>query len=431
MSAPRVAPAAGKKSVFEAKKTADVPLLKLESGKMFLLGEGITTVQFFEGDAVAAAVFLKERLAQVIEASPWIGGVLVKNASMHGKLAAIRYSKNLDKIRYSKNIDALFDVDETLQLSEDMPYKALAKAVTRSRAHVPRGVKLLNKPLPFTRLTVVPRASGGGFAVIFSMSHVVADGATYYTVLGMLSAEGAVQPVDAARKQAAQDAVPGQVGPRFQARLLGVPVALNGIGEMLWGKRARMHCLLVDGERLGVAKAAAKAAAPEVPGHISTNDVLTSGFGRLVKARLLLMAIDFRNRIDGLTFGDAGNYHSGLLFDAAAYSHPSTIRAALTGPPPLSRAALPGTLAQVRCRMAMITNWASMSKGELALPGCKQTLHVPCVNAAELSWDSAIVFKPRPAEVAVLAFLKRRSAEELRAELPLGAPVNEKMFADR
>ena len=51
--------------------TAEVVLSEFESNSFGgLLGEGITTVSFFSGDRQAAAVFLKDRLAQVAAANP-------------------------------------------------------------------------------------------------------------------------------------------------------------------------------------------------------------------------------------------------------------------------------------------------------------------------------------------------------------------------
>merc|ERR1712046_109246 len=123
-------------------------------------------------------------------------------------------------------------------------------------------------------------------------------------------------------------------------------------------------------------------AQPGAPAKISMNDVLTSNYGNLVKPRVLTMAIDFRGKIAGLSEKDAGNYHSGLLYDKNGYATPSAIRESLTGPLPLSRVTLPGCCSAMFCRQATITNWASMTKGEFSIAGCNQTLQLPCVDAS-------------------------------------------------
>ena len=46
---------------------------------------------------------------------------------------------------------------------------------------------------------------------------------------------------------------------------------------------------------------------------VSTNDILTSSFAKSIRARICMMAINFRNRIQSLVDGDAGNYGVGSL----------------------------------------------------------------------------------------------------------------------
>ena len=87
----------------------------------------------------------------------------MRDKKRHGKLVAIRVPAG------APNVERLFAVDDTLRLSEEMPYNALRKAVTKSSAHVRPGYKLVNKGSPFAKLTLTPREGGGGFAVLFSM----------------------------------------------------------------------------------------------------------------------------------------------------------------------------------------------------------------------------------------------------------------------
>ena len=164
-----------------------------------LLGEGITTVSFFSGDRQAAAVFLKDRLAQVAAANPWMVGHLVKE-KRHGKRCALRFSREAPAVK-----DAVFQVKESLSLSEDTQYSDLVLNVNNSGAKIPAGTKLLNTPQPVSKLTVA--CADGGFALIFSVSHVVCNGGTYYQLLNMLSAHGAVVAMDPTRQEAMQDKV--------------------------------------------------------------------------------------------------------------------------------------------------------------------------------------------------------------------------------
>ena len=101
--------------------------------------------------------------------------------------------------------DAVFQVKESLSLSEDTQYSDLVLNVNNSGAKIPAGTKLLNTPQPVSKLTVA--CADGGFALIFSVSHVVCNGGTYYQLLNMLSADGAVVAMDPTRQEAMQDKV--------------------------------------------------------------------------------------------------------------------------------------------------------------------------------------------------------------------------------
>ena len=129
-----------------------------------LLGEGITTVTFFKGDPQQATTFLKERLAQVAQANPWIFGNIIKE-KRHGKRCALRFSKEAPAVT-----DAVFAVTEALTLSEDTEYGTFVKQVNGSGAKIPSGKKLLNKPLPVSKLTVASSDGGGAASRSFSRS---------------------------------------------------------------------------------------------------------------------------------------------------------------------------------------------------------------------------------------------------------------------
>ena len=197
-----------------------MPLLEFESGMAGLMGEGITTVTFYSGDPQAAIAFLKERLVQVAAANPWICGGVVRE-KQHGKIARLRFSQ------HTPPVEAVFNVDDVLQLSEDMDYAALGKAVTRSSAFVRAGRKLLNKPLPVSRLTVAPGGNSGSFAVIFSMSHMIANGGTYYSILNMLSSEGEISALSPVRKQEMYDKMPAHMGTAEFAYITGFRATMN------------------------------------------------------------------------------------------------------------------------------------------------------------------------------------------------------------
>ena len=67
-------------------------------------------MQFYKGDPTAAATYLKNRMLEVAKANPWIGSEIVKDKEKHGKLLAMRYSKN------NPPIDDMFEVNNELDI---------------------------------------------------------------------------------------------------------------------------------------------------------------------------------------------------------------------------------------------------------------------------------------------------------------------------
>ena len=269
----------------------------------------------------------------------------------------------------------------------------------------------------------------GGFALIFSMSHVVCNGGTYYQLLNMLSADGEVVAMNPTRQEALQDKVYEYMGRKEYAFLNGAANMCNALRKVFFGKNPQAYCFLVDDAKLSEAKAAAKAK-PDAPDRISANDVLTSAYGKVCQSSLLIMACDFKGRIEGTSATDAAQYHAALLLDADGYGSPASIRKALMGPPPLSRAALPTFWKAQGSRLGLITSWAALKS--LSIPSCQLTLHTPCEQTSGLvvkaQDDTCIVFNPKPGKLAMLCMTTKLSPDELMAALPFEGPLNPFMW---
>lgn len=409
------------KQVTVGSNETDLPLLKFESHWMMQYQWPITTVQFYTGDAEKAAVSLKDRLIEVAKLNPWIGATLVKDPKKHGKLLALRYDKE------NPPIDDMFQVSSDLKIQQDMPYEDLVKAVSSSTACVPNGGGLIKEGRPVSKLTVAPNGEGS-FVVIFSMSHTVGDGHTYYTILKQLAAGAEIFAMDVDRSEKCHEKIPSVTGEKEYKFMMNPPFCMlcHYLGIYFKYKKKPPVCFLLDDAKLKEAKASSKAESGAAP-YVSTNDIVTSGFARAVKAKMITMAANFRGRTEGLTDKHAGNYFGGLMWGSEGSATPNRIRNALNGPAPLSRCELPGCCISGNWS-AMISNWSSMSKGELEIADCTQTLHLPYLNTKEMMEDSCIVFTARPGQVAVMLFLQNCTVDDVKRELPLGEPVSSKMF---
>jgi hypothetical protein len=350
----------------------------------------------------------------------WIGSRLVKDKAKHGDLVAMRFHAE------TFPVDDILEVNDTLRIHEEMPYEELVKQVTQSTAHIPAANELLKSGQPVCKLTLTPRGDKGGFALVFSMSHAIGDGFTYYAILNMLSTTAEAYAMNATRNESLRDGLPAQVGEEEYKNMVnpGICAICKYIGAAMTGKNAKPICHFIDKDKLKEVKEACLKE-PDAAPFVSANDIITTGFARSVKAMQITMAMDFRGRLPGLTKEHAGCYHLGIIFNDATCESANNVRNVLNGPAPYSRASKPG------CCMSgnwfpIISNWSSMSKGDLVISNCTQILHLPYVTAEPI--DMCVVFKARPGEIAIMCFLQNATTEELQKELPLGPVVSEKMF---
>lgn len=381
---------------------------------------GISTVTFCTGDAKSAFAALKPKVRAVMELNPWIAG---------------RFEKK-QLVCPTEASDAL--VDEMTRLTSHgaitrtTPYAQLVKATGGNKdIGLASAGKLQSAGAMITKLVVVePASAGDEFAIVFSMSHAAADGHDYYKIFEMIAGNAPAAAMTPERVGEYETCEPEWTGPKDFKWLSGGGLIKGMLGGLLFGPKSSWCCYGVDAAKLTEAKKAAAAEAST--GFVSTNDVLTSHFCRATAARVCMMVVNMRGKIR-LDIGDsnAGCYEGCMLLDPPNYAAPAAVRKCVAGGVPLTRqtdsAPLPGLCGS--CPMAFITSWASFPWGGLAaLDGVTaQTLHLPCMNMPDMM-DVAVVFKPRPGELAMLCLAKRAKPQQLQAGGLLGASLEPAMF---
>ena len=365
----------------------DIPLLAIESNAMMLYGEGITTMQFYKGEISKAKDFLMSRLVEVASKNPWITSSLVQDKKKHGKLVAMRYLKDT-----ANAVERIFTQNDSIKISEDMKYAEIMKCVSESTAHIPSGYTLIKSRRAVCSLTLTPTGDKS-YCVVFSMSHVVGDGHTYYSILNMLSTEGKIFPMVVTRDEKLRSDLPSEVGEK-EYQVMTNPSCMqimNYLAVYATSKKVIPKCYYIDKDKLNTEKEKAKQE-KDAPEFISANDVITSGFAKTIDAEMLTMAMDFRGKLSGLTKEHAGCYHLGVVFGREGYESPNTIRKALTSPAPYSRCEkLPGWCIYGNYS-GVISNWSSLCKGGLVIPDATQTLHIPFIDITSMTTDICVVF---------------------------------------
>ncbi|UII31928.1 hypothetical protein LVD17_26935 [Fulvivirga ulvae] len=400
-----------------------IPLLDEESS-MIIKGEnGITTITFYKGDKGPATDFVRARLKEIVKVNPWLAGRLIKNKKH--KNVQLAYPTGTLSDEHIHQI--LHPHPATIKVGSEMGYEELFKEA--KSAIIEKGGQLINKPGVISRLTIVPDMhTENGFALIFSISHMVADGYTYYRIFNQLFTSGPVEQLEVKRKQDAANKVTDVVGQKSFKFFHSAPFVMNMIKGALFGKKTKCYGFYVEPDRITSAK-------NQVNGHsgveyISTNDIISSSFAKVTDSRICIMAVNLRSWVKDISRDDAGNYAGGLLFDNDTSHNPVGIRKAFQAglPVPAASRPLPKFGEALRCKVSLISSWSDFQESH-DLEGCEQVLHLPLYDAKQaFPLDSAVVFRAKPDKLAVMYFAKTVEREDLLSTCEVGETLSEKTF---
>lgn len=421
-----------------ADETTYVPLLDMESWYM-LEEKSITTTTFFRLDSMhsinRAVAAIRERLQAVVRSNPWMAGRIIRDKKRHKNVIlafpTVGTGEGVEQI-----LDVIVDPTNALALVDDTcPLAEMMVTIARSPATLPIGRKLIGKPTAVAKFTVVIReagSSGPTLMLVASMIHGVADGHTYYKLLSMLSHTVEIVPLSPERADYTEK-VKEVLGAKEYKYMASPALAINVVGSMMFGRKSTPHAFLVDEEKVAEAKAAGSAELGRDGQFVSTNDVLTSTFGNASRARILMMAINWRGRIPGAKDTDAGNYEAVVCYDPDSYRTPACIRKSFTSAPgrvqrvPARR--LPGFCENTYLRISSITTWVFPSfTGELQLLPDEATpvhMHLPIYLAEDAPMNFAVVFRIKKDTKAILYFLTDVTEEILRES---GAPIGDALL---
>eukprot|EP00949_MAST-11_sp_MAST-11-sp1_P000870 g870.t1 len=426
MADAKVTPAAEKK---------ELELMKDEVGGL-MYEYGISTITFYEGDAAAAGKALREQLSVVVKANPWLAGRLTKTKSG----TRLEYPDVPDE---SIDIDPLFSVitaneaDETLKPSSSNPYVATCTSLYKSKKLlVGNGFSLVGKDEPLMRLTIT-ESEAGNFGLIFSMSHVIGDGRTYYDIYQMLQpGSGLVRPLKVERNMNFKENMLDAFGRKPLKWIEGPAAMLLYMLGMMCSSKVKCFAFHLDEEKVTDAKT--KAAAEGGVPYVTTNDVLTSGFFNACDTRIGMMGLDCRDKgLEGIEKDMAGNYVTALVLDSEVFGTPASLRQMYTPGKPYetTKRALPGCCCccSNNTKFAMVTNWSTFPKSLISFDDCKLVLHLPVQNPAYSKYD---LMTPFASGIGEDGKLKRGvicwtvSSDEggLRSALPVGDNISDDLF---
>ena len=290
---------------------------------------GITSLNFFKGEIKDAQVTLLHRLEEILAKNPWFAGCL-------GKTDKVRlYSPHIqDTSNLMKRLFTIVDQEQS-QLTQTTPYKQIAGLLTEYGAHVGTGSSLVRNvpksstgpsdtaPLVSSVTLIADAEDSKAFCLVLSISHAIADGHTYYSILNMLSIDQPIIALSPIRKFEFSTEVKEITGDAyeysFSGRLMcGVVCSLCNLCPCS-SKQPQTACHYIDQKRISALKTDQKQLDGQA--YVSTNDILVHTFGNFTQVRSLFCAINLRNRLKDTkaTDIDAGNYEASLVFDQEVF----------------------------------------------------------------------------------------------------------------
>jgi hypothetical protein len=166
--------------------------------------------------------------------------------------------------------------------------------------------------------------------------------------------------------------------------------------------------LLVDEKKIAAIKTSLMQEGDGTVPFVSTNDIIASWFLSDCQCDLLLVALNFRGRLDNHTDDMAGNYENCLYYRKEDVASPALIRKSVQD---LKRAVTKdrdlSSFDMARQHCGICTNWASFfdSSTAMSLPGCQFLTHLPLVDTKSTlpcTMAMCVIFQARPQQLGIL-----------------------------
>lgn len=386
-----------------------IRLLPIEDFMLVTGGRLVSSLTWFAGDHATAAGVLRDRLRDIVAANPWLTGQIVRrNATNY-----LEYFSPAAEEEEAALSELFLHVSPKKSLFSRTTSVVTVSAVARQMGYT---VQPQRKHRVFA-LTVIPCRTSPTthFCVFASMSHIVGDGHTFYSIYNYLigggtgsssSATGSSDKNDdAAQAGGSGVAVPVLEAIRIESSPQQVAEALGGVRReplltqslafllpaavgMVVGKlralccmqfQTRQHYCFLKATEINKMKEEAGQADTTVD-FCSTNDVISAWIFSNARCRHGFMTVNLRGRLEGHTENHAGNYITLLYYRIPAdCSTPGLVRRSVSA---LKRAK---TASSPPARLltggaVILTNWATFASDRVTLPNCREELHCPLLT---------------------------------------------------
>lgn len=390
--------------IIEAQYSRREKLLKNEevfvNSGLFVFG----ACTWFKGDAIETAEFLRKRLEKIVQLNPWLVGRVVKyKGDFH---LVFNEGKDLDLEQSMKEVLVVLD-EGAGGVTVDSTSVEVSQACSETNG-------MVKDPRIESQLRVCLLPSGDNFAMVYSLSHLVADGFTFYRIYKMLIDQNtpieAMEPERVHHFDRLQDETLGRLVRRMTTSLGFIHHLVFGTvyetitkNKLFPNKEVGMRrTYLVDNDDIAKIKANHDPKTTGVP-FISTNDIITSWYFKNGGARFSYMTVNLRGRIKEIRDSHCGVY-DGLIFSDSPeqVDSPAAIRKSI-----LNLKKSDSSFSQwesLQSGHLFITNWASVSGLEpMDPPNCEEICHYPLALSIQMGPMAAmaVVFRFSPGKIGV------------------------------
>lgn len=376
-----------------------IPLNDMEN-KLMRFKAGISACNIFKTDNKDEAIdFILKRFQQIVDVNPWLKGSCSKGKKRQVYL-------NFD----SKEKDAtplIFTGETPTLLNEKSEYEEILKVC--EPYIVKKAFMLFNKKDKLCKLVIL-HLDNDHFLMMFSLSHLIADGFTFYEIFNMISKESTIYGLNVKRKEEISEAK--KIIPKENSNFLFNPrMIFWAFGRAFSFKKMHIKSFTLNDDYVKKQKQIAQK--EQIVPFISTNDILSSNYAQLCNSNALMMAINFRHRIPTIKKKDAGNYEDILVINKTFTNTSEKLRLLISNlKNQVPKILLPTGKSMSKSNPVLITNWAGFSK-PIIIEEAHEVIHMPLYSSREITFDACIVYCPQPNKTAALLFMKDLEEKEV------------------
>jgi hypothetical protein len=332
---------------------------------------------------------------------------------------------------------------DNFHIEDGISYKELVERLDLFQ--VRRGTECVDKNEPLFKVSLLKLKDKNEFMIVMSVSHVIADGCTFYQLHNMLDWRLPVKALQVQRLggDATYDAaLTDIIGPQAVS-WLSSPLLLQGMSGCASRQSPPMsvHFVEVSASWVAHQKQQQQQEGTKEDDReendvefISTNDILAAWHNRVCQASFSLMSVNLRNRVPQFRDDMAGNYETALVYNGPSDCHdPLSVRRSLRSYRSAS-GSCPSEAQTLVWNASLTTNWCTFYR-EVQLVGpeedrgqcCEHVLHLPVADPAELAvWqECAIVFRAGAQRTCLMLATRSDAVREALQEVgrPLSLPL--------